>query len=394
VRFYQLLKNIYHLLSAHCWRWFYGRPDKSITLYGITGTNGKTTTAYILAGILSAVHTQEKVGLLTTVAIRVGKKETVNKTKMTTLPSRQVWRYLKQMKAGGVTHAVIEMTSHALDQNRLHGLKLAGAIILNLAREHLDYHRTMPAYAAAKQKIINYLEPQAPLVGKADDEAVNKILAQARAQRIAVHAFTSAQAQTIDTPLIGDINKENALAASLLAGALGVKPEQIRQGISEVKAVPGRMEFVRTKTDFRILIDYAVTPDALARLYADMRGQTKGKIIAVLGAAGLRDRGKRPAMAGAVAQYADEIILTREDPWTEPEEQIFSDLEKGLRDTSVTWQKIIKRRQAIRYAISQARADDLVIITGKGAETGMGFANKVIAWNDREVITKILEEFE
>lgn len=383
---YQQLKNVYHYFQAHAWRLRYGRPDQALKIYGITGTNGKTTTCYILAGILGEEFGRQRVGMLTTVAFRIGGQEEFNASKMTTLPSRLVYQYLARMKKQGVTHVVLEMTSHALDQHRLAGIRLEGAIILNLEREHLDYHQTMAEYAAAKAKIIEYLKPGAPLVGKADDAWVGKILRRTRE----IITFTSSQAQSIVTPLAGDVNKENALAASLLARAIKISESAIIRGVENVKHVPGRMEWVTAPGGFRVLIDYAVTPAALKNLYQYIRGQTRGRIIGVLGACGLRDRGKRPAMAAAVAQYADELVLTREDPWTEPEEQIFTDLEQGLVGLDVSWRRIFDRREALQYVLGQARTGDVIVVTGKGAERGMGMGTRIIPWNDRQVIESLI----
>lgn len=389
-RGWQLIKNCYHWLEAHVWQAVYGYPDRGLALYGVTGTNGKTTTSYLLAAILTRQYGADKVGMLTTVALRVGEKTITNTTKLTTLPSSVVYRYLADMKKAGVTQVVLEVTSHALDQHRLSGLRLAGAIILNIAREHLDYHVTMERYARAKQRIIKYLKPGAPLVGKGDDEYVAAILSAARKLQHPVWEFSQEEAKVVLTPLEGAVNQENALAASLLARAAGIPEAVIAAGIQAVKSVPGRMEWIEAPQGFRVVIDYAVTPDALDRLYAHVRSRTAGRIFGVLGAAGLRDRGKRPAMAAAAAGYADELILTREDPWTEPEEQIFSDLEKGLPATHTPWQRIIDRREALQYALGKARRGDVIIATGKGAEEGMGIGKEIIPWNERRIIEEII----
>jgi UDP-N-acetylmuramoyl-L-alanyl-D-glutamate--2,6-diaminopimelate ligase len=390
MRLYQQVKNIYHLFQAELWRALYGWPDRSLHLYGVTGTNGKTTTCYVLTSILAAQYGADKVGMLTTVAFRVGEKETINKTKMTTLDSRVFYRYMAQMRTAGVTHAVIELTSHALDQNRCHGIQLEGAIILNLAREHLDYHRTMAEYASAKQRMLGYLKSDALLIGKEDDEYVAKMLAVARQRGITVQGFTAAAAQDVHTPLTGEVNKENVLAASLLARAVGMAEEAITKGVAAVKAVPGRMEWAESPAGVRAVIDYAVTPDALDRLYQYVRSITKGKVYGVLGAAGRRDRGKRPDMARAAAQYADVLIITNEDPWDEPEEQIFNDLEAGLKDTKISWQRIKDRREALAWCVEQAQPGDVIVATGKGAERGMAFKDGIVPWNEREILTQLL----
>lgn len=487
---WQQLKNVYHFCQACAWRRYYGRPDRSLALLGVTGTNGKTTTCYLLDSILAAAWGRERVGMLTTVAFRIGGHEEVNETKLTTLPSRLVYQKLREMVHAGVTHAVLEMTSHALDQHRLAGVRLDGAIILNIEREHLDYHETMEAYAQAKGRIVDYLKRGAPLVVKGDDEWVERALAAVftsppslssdteRSRRrgwageVQVMAFTTAQAQAVTTSLPGAWNKENVLAAAALARAVGIHEPAVARGVAAVRGVPGRMEWVVSLASARVslapgassptpggfparapavLIDYAVTPGALERLYREVRGVLRqaqgargGKIFAVLGAAGLRDRGKRPLMARAVARYADELVLTREDPWTEDEEQIFRELESGLVDGAavsvaphsrptasvlprrallrlgggsprrgtrggqaatirsqdeesaaekrVTWRRITDRREAIAWCLSQAGLNDVVVVTGKGAETGMAVGNKVIPWGDRKVILELMAE--
>ncbi|MEX1112542.1 MAG: Mur ligase family protein [Candidatus Andersenbacteria bacterium] len=390
-RIYQLMKNIYHLLQAYLWRGVYGWPDRGMHLYGITGTNGKTTTCYLVSSILEQEYGAQAVGMLTTVGLRVGNKTEVNKTKLTTLPSRLVFSYLKQMKVAGVTHVALEMTSHALDQNRLAGISLDGAILLNIAREHLNYHQTMKEYAQAKERICTYLKQGAPLVGKEDDEYVRPILERARKAGVSAIGFSAASAAGQATPLSGQVNTENATAAKMLMQSVGIPGSAIEAGIQALRHVPGRMEWVDAPQGFRVLIDYAVTPDALERLYADVRKMTKGRVLGLLGAAGLRDRGKRPDMARVVAAQVDDLVITREDPWTESEEQIFSDLEQGLTDATVLWQRIADRREALEYLLKKAQKGDIVVVTGKGAEEGMGVGKDVIPWNDRTIIQEILQ---
>ena len=344
----------------------------------------------------------------------------MNETKMTTMRSRDVFKLLQQMKDRGVERVVLEVTSHALDQHRLAGIMLDGAIILNIAREHLDYHGTMDEYTRAKVKISDYLVVGAPLVVNAKIQMPNKCQTNAKIQII---KLATEQAKKVVTSLPGEVNKENVLAVILLARAVGVDEAIIKQGVAKVDHVQGRMEWVEindqspiTKDQMtrwrlpRVLIDYAVTPDALEQLYQEVRTMTRGKIFAVLGACGQRDRGKRPMMARVVAQYADELILTREDPWEEEEEQIFRDLEKGLEpDAGVSaaydgtapdrrelshavWQRIADRRKAIKFCIDKAGPDDVVVVTGKGAETGIAIGKKILPWSDKQVIQELLAE--
>ncbi len=391
-RLYQLIKNMYHYVQAHMWRAIYGFPQSGLHIYGVTGTNGKTTTSYFLDSILSAEYGREKVGMLTTVAIRMGEREEINKTKLTTLPSQTVYKYLRQMKQAEVEHVVVEITSHALDQHRIAGIQFDGGIVLNLAREHLDYHVTMDDYRSAKQRILNYLKPGAPFVGKADDEHVSKIIDAAKQKGIPTYTFTAKTAQETMTSLPGHVNHENATAAALVARAVGVSDNSIAEGILALTHVPGRMERIETPKGFSVVIDYAVTPDALERLYADIRENTSGRVLALLGAAGNRDRGKRPQMAEVVANYADLLVITREDPWTESEDQIFSDLEQGLQHTNTPWKRIVDRKEALTFLLQQASTEDAVVVTGKGAEMGMGIGKDIIPWNDRQIIEEILKQ--
>ena len=379
-------------------------PDKNMHIYGITGTNGKTTMSYLLTSILEQVYGKEKVGMLTTVAFRIAGIEEFNATKMTTLPSKKIFAYLKKMKDTGVTHVVLETTSHALDQNRLAGILFDGAIILNIAREHLDYHKTMEQYAAAKERIVQFLKKDAPVIGKQDDEYVRVIMDRAEKVGVRVVRMTQENIAETNTPLAGSINKENAAAASLLARAVGIAEKNIAEGIDDVKKVPGRMEKIIAAQGFTVIIDYAVTPDALERLYSDIKKDVNTKrILATLSAAGLRDRGKRPDMARAVAKYADRIVVTNEDPWTEPDEQIYRDLESGLPspyqgegggevDRGVDWQRIPDRKEALRNLLQEAKSGDVVVCTGKGAERGMGIGKEIVPWNEREVIEEILRD--
>ena len=222
---------------------------------------------------------------------------------------------------------------------------------------------------------------------------MRKMMDRAEKRGLNVIRMTNESIANTMTILSGSINKENAAAASLLARAVGIADEKIKAGIDAVKKVPGRMEKIEAPQGFSIIIDYAVTPDALELLYSDIKKNVNTKrILATLSAAGLRDRGKRPDMARAVAKYADRIVVTREDPWTESEEQIYSDLEKGLEGTSVPWERIPDRKEALKNLLQDAKPGDVVVVTGKGAERGMGIGKDVIPWNEREIIEEILRD--
>lgn len=387
MNYYQQLKNIYHFLQAHWWRLYYRWPDRQLKLYGVTGTNGKTTTTIVLGSILRAAHGGEKVGLLSTEIFWFGSKEVPNETHMTSVDAAQVFRYLRDMVAHGVTHVALEMTSHALDQHRLAGLRLQGAIILNIAHEHLDYHKTMEEYARAKARIIDYVIPGGTVVVKKDDEWIEKILEwRGLSTGEVVIGFTTADAKTVTTPLPGDFNQENVLAASLLAKAVGLSPEAIGRGVAAVKQVSGRVEWINLPNGARAVVDFALTPYSYERLFKYLRAETTGKLIGVFGAAGRRDKGKRPLITRAVAQYADEIVLTQDEPYDDPEEEIYQQLEAGLADTTIPWQRIPDRREAIKYAWQKSKAGDVVAVVGMGNYNARMVGDKKIPWNDKQVI--------
>lgn len=391
-RFWQQIKNTYHFLQAHWWRFWYRRPDQRLTLYGVTGTNGKTTTAFVLGHILRTAQGRAKVGLLTSEVFWFGDVEEQNKTHMTSMNARLLYTFLRRMVDQKVTQVVLELTSHALDQYRLAGLALDGAIITNITHEHLDYHKTMPAYAQAKARIATYLVSDGVLVGNEDDGWVKKILQKLRAQnpKLMIIGFTKEQATELETNLPGAFNHENVLAASLLAREIGIDTAHIQQAITVIPHIPGRVEWIESPAGFRVMVDFALTPDAVERLYAYVRQEVSGRIIAVFGAAGRRDRTKRPKIAAIVARYADEIVITQDEPYTEDEEQIYAELEAGLVGTSLPWQRIEDRREALRYALGKARAGDAVIVTGMGNFSTRMVGGREIPWNDRAEILALL----
>lgn len=402
---YQQLKNIYHWLQSQAWRAVYRWPDKKLTVYGVTGTNGKTTTSIVLGSILRAAFGPEKVGLLSTEVFWFGATEKANETHMTSTDAKIVWRYLREMVDSGVTHVVLEMTSHALDQHRLKGVSLSGAIILNIAHEHLDYHTTMEAYTAAKMRILDYVVPGGVLVYKSDDEWVAKGLqklpnatiqmpnqAQNLKAKIRGIPFVSEQAKGITTPLPGDFNKENVLAASLLTQAAGISADHIALGVAVVDRIPGRMEWMALPNGARAIVDFALTPYSYEQLFKYLRAETKGRLVGVFGAAGRRDKAKRPLITKAVAQYADEIVLTQDEPYDDPEEEIYEQLEEGLKEATIPWQRIEDRREAIKYALQKAQAGDVVAVTGMGNYNIRVVGNKKIPWNDKQVILELVKE--
>lgn len=389
-RIYQLAKNVYHFFQAHAWRIWYGMPDTDMKIYGITGTNGKTTSAFLLDSVLAEAYGRDAVGMLSTAEFHLGGRKEPNETHMTSIKAQVLHRYLRNMKRLGIRHVVFEVTSHALDQHRYAGITLAGGIVLNITHEHLDYHPTMQEYMEAKGKIANMLGSGAPLVLNVSDEWTQKIYTALEGRGLNLLSFTADQAAQVSTKLPGDFNKDNVMAVWMLADAIGIEQEKISSGIMKIDHVPGRMEYITAPAGFSVVIDFALTPDAVQRLYEYLRNETSGKLIAVFGAAGRRDRTKRPKITKIASEFADEIILTQDEPYDDPEEQIYADLERGLEGSDVSWRTIEDRREAIKYALSIAKPGDVVALTGMGNYTTRGVGDKQIPWNDRQVVEELL----
>lgn len=389
----QYVKNIYHYLQAQLWRAYYGWPDKQLRIYGITGTNGKTTTAIVLGTILRAHRGQQHVGLFSTEVFWIGEVEEPNETHMTSIDARILFASLRTMVRSGVTDVVLELTSHALHQHRLAGISLSGAIITNITHEHLDYHHTMEAYSAAKAKIADYLRPDTALVVNTDDSWVQKVCRNIRRRRpdLQILAFTAEQAAAVKTLLPGDFNRENVLAATVLARHIGIDDDTITRALGEIRSIPGRMEYLEHPRGFKVLIDFALTPDALERLYRSIKPDVIGRLVAVFGAAGQRDRTKRPLLTQIAAKYVDELVLTQDEPYTEPEQQIYAELEAGLVDATVPWRRIEDRREALAYAISKAQAGDVVVVTGMGNYHTRVVGTKHVPWNDKAVVLELFK---
>ena len=405
--FPQSVKNWLHLSEAVVASLYFGRPARKLRIIGVTGTKGKTTTANLIARILE--ESGKMVALASTINFRVAGKEAVNASKFTTLAGWKLQRFLRDARAAGCTHVVLETSSHALDQRRVSGIPYEVAVITNVTREHLDYHKTMGEYRRAKRRLfdmatvavvnLDMWEPEFFLEGATtkktysiSDHAAD-IYAEDLESTLAGSTFTvSGVPFTINLP--GNFNVENALAAIAATSAMKVSLEAAARGIAKVLIVPGRVDPVRNALGATILIDYAVTPDSLEKLYGLVSTMRKegAKIVAVFGACGERDRGKRPVMGEIVSSHADVVILTNEDPYHEDPERILDEIEAGIKgkEKGKNFFRIFDRREAIRKALSILRPDDILLVTGKGAEEMMAVGDALIPWNDRTVIEEEL----
>jgi UDP-N-acetylmuramoyl-L-alanyl-D-glutamate--2,6-diaminopimelate ligase len=423
----QKLKNYYHFAQAVAANFWYGFPSKKIKVIGVTGTNGKTTTVQIITKILEEAGF--KVAMASTINFKLNGKEEINKTKFTTLSAFAVQKFIMNAVLGGHDFVVLETSSHSLDQYRVWGVEYDTAVITNVTREHLDYHKTIEKYRKAKKilfgkakNIVVSLDMDKP-EEFLDMDAENKYGYSIKNQESRIknqdfYKMIKAENIKLDINksefiihnsqfllnLPGKFNIENALAATCVGMIYDVKDEVIAQALEKIKGVPGRMEYVENDKDLNIIIDYAVTPDSLEKLYELITGfrdigsvgeDIKRRIIAVFGSCGERDRGKRPIMGEIISRVADYVIITNEDPYGEDPAQIMNELESGIKNHKLgkTYFKIMDRREAIKKALQLAKPGDFVIVTGKGAEETMAVsATGRIPWNDKKVIQEVLRE--
>ncbi|MDY7228666.1 UDP-N-acetylmuramoyl-L-alanyl-D-glutamate--2,6-diaminopimelate ligase [Hyalangium rubrum] len=407
---------------------FYGRPAQQLTLLGVTGTNGKTTTSYLLEAISTAAYSST--GVIGTLGYKVAGRtvELAN----TTPDALELHRILREMVDSGVETVVMEVSSHALVQERVHGLTFKAAAFTNLSRDHLDYHKDIEEYFQAKRRLFGeHLSPTGVAVVNGDDTYAARIYNELRGQKRMAWKFSRLGAgeisatdvsyslqgikATLKTPagdipvksrLVGPHNLENILAAAGVALGAGIARRDVQTGIERMGKVAGRMERVENYMPGpapAVLVDYAHTDDALKRALEASRSLAKGRVIVVFGCGGDRDKGKRPLMGTAAAEGADLVVVTSDNPRTEDPEEIISQvtpgLEKGgLRRISAGKAKSgekgylvdADRRAAIESAIGLATADDVVLIAGKGHETYQIIGSEKRQFDDREAATKAL----
>jgi len=392
---------------------FYGYPSRSMKVIGVTGTNGKTTSTYIIDKILS--DQGYRTGLMGTVQMKIG-EETFT-TENTTQEALELQRNLKRMREVETDFCVMEVSSHALDLGRVKGTRFRTALFTNLTQDHLDYHKTMEQYMAAKGLFFSRLgnefhgnpDERSYAVLNADDPASAYFAklttaqvvtygvgshADVRAAGIRVTAkgtsfelISFAGSVHVDIRLIGKFNVYNALGAVAVALLEGVSLENVRKSLEGMQSVEGRMEIVDEGQEFLVLVDYAHTPDGLENALAAVKEVAEGRILTVFGCGGDRDRGKRPKMGRIAAQYSDYVFVTSDNPRTEEPEAILKDIEPGVLDagyTSDQFVMIADRRTAIQKAIEMASPKDVVLIAGKGHETYQLIKGATLHFDDRE----------
>ena len=410
---------------AHLAAGYYDYPAHKLVVIGVSGTDGKTTTANLLFQILKAAGVA--VGMISTVNAVIGETELDTGFHVTTPDAPDIQRYLSMMYAAGMTHVVLEATSHGLAQGRVEACDFDIAIITNITHEHLDYHGSYEAYRAAKGSLFMGLAASTPKslsiprtgilnLDDASYEYLSEVTpvsqlcyglqprADVRAKDVEYlpkglgfqvvgphHAFP------VTSRLVGGYNVSNCLAAIAAAvEVIGVSPAAAQAGIAAFTGVPGRMELIDLGQSFTAIVDFAHTPNALRRALETARQMTSGRIIAVFGSAGLRDRAKRRMMAEASGELSDLTILTAEDPRTESLEAILEEMAEGVAsrggEEAKTFWRIPDRGEAIRFAVSLAGPGDLVIACGKGHEQSMCFGTQEYAWDDRTGMRSALAE--
>ncbi|OGL46194.1 MAG: UDP-N-acetylmuramoyl-L-alanyl-D-glutamate--2,6-diaminopimelate ligase [Candidatus Schekmanbacteria bacterium RBG_16_38_11] len=397
---------------------FYDFPSRSLKLIGITGTNGKTTTSYLIESILK--EDGKKTGLIGTINYRIG--DEVLPALRTTPESSDLQKILKDMVSAGCGFAIIEVSSHSLELNRVDGCYFTGAIFTNLTKEHLDFHKNMKNYLSAKKKLfqglknMNGSDTTTFAVINADDPVAGEIIA-ATGVRIATYGlkvkadisaadfksdFSGTRGRVIfpdgeidiSSPLAGGFNIYNILAAAAASYCLGIRKEKIVEGIAAMKSVPGRFQMVEWNGDFEIIVDYAHTPDALERCLSQAKNISRGKLITVFGCGGDRDKGKRPEMGRIGAELSDVLYITSDNPRSEDPVKIIEDIKAGIKGKEIKEKvKIIPdRREAIYGALEIAQTGDLIVIAGKGHEDYQIIGNKIIHFDDKEVVLEKLKK--
>ena len=391
---------------------FYGQPGRALKLCGVTGTNGKTTTAFIVHHLLNAG--QVRAGLIGTLFYDLGGEQ--QPATHTTPESLEMQQLLAAMRERGCRACAMEVSSHALDQERVHGLAFETAIFTNLTQDHLDYHGTMEKYFAAKARLFETVATQGHghLIINGDDSWGRKLITRYEATGRVVRFGYGVQCDyravnvrgdftgttfeleykgrsfLVRLPLIGDFNVHNALGALAAAHLMGLNLRETIARLRDVPQVPGRLERVTDQGRFQVFVDYAHTPDALDNVLTTLRALKPNRLITVFGCGGDRDRTKRPLMAAAAARGSDVCVLTSDNPRTEDPETILADAAKGFpRGTRAV--QILDRKQAIQTALENAREGDILLIAGKGHEDYQDIQGVKHPFDDRKITRSLLQ---
>ncbi len=414
--------NTYHLaLSSVATAW-YRHPSESLIVIGVTGTNGKTTTSYLISKALEAMG--DKTGCMTTALFKVDSKEWLNDKKMTMLGRFQLQKLLREIVDAGCKYVVVETSSQGIVQHRHRGVNYDCVVLTNLTPEHIEAHGSFEKYKQAKIELFRHAasSPRKVLNGKtipkiailphasedAEDFAViglDQVMwygvgtgGGITAANVENHGWStkfSVDDQSFEIHLPGEVNVENAVATIAVAKALGLPLHAVAKKLESIPGVPGRFERIDVGQPFTVLVDYAVEPVAMQKLYAFIKGLPHKRLIHVFGSCGGgRDVARRPMLGKLAAEHADMMVITNEDPYDDNPQTIVDQISAGARAAGATDEHmttILDRRQAIEFAVKQAQPDDIVLITGKGCEQWLMVADgKRIPWDDRKVAKEAL----
>lgn len=385
--FPQWLKNYYHWLNAFIAVHLNRYPAKYLTVIGVTGTDGKTTTSSMIYQILKTAG--YRVALISTIGAYIGSELYPTGFHVTSPDPLKLQKFLRQLVRQGFTHVVLEVTSHGLDQHRVFGTRIQYAVITNVTREHLDYHKNYNAYIKAKAKIFQGVKT---VIINRDDISypyLKKYLTPSIRLLSYSLSDNGPNQQLVRDCFPQTYNQANALAAVTLADDLNINDEYLRQALQSPIKLPGRLETIPNNINRRLVVDFAHTPNALQSVLEYLKQTTNARLIIVFGAAGQRDQGKRPLMGSVAAAVADEVIITSEDPRTEDPRLIIHQILEGATQNHGHLHSVIDRQSAINLAINLSHPGDTVAVFGKGHETTQNLDGRhEIPWSDQQAVIR------
>ncbi len=411
MRMWQWAKNQYHLLTALLAHTWYGFPSRKLIVIGITGTSGKTTTTHMIYEVLKAAG--YKVSLLSTIKAIIGGKDYNTGFHVTTPDPHVLPQFLKKAVLNGDTHFVLEVSSHALDQNRAAFVNFEVGVLTTLAHEHLDYHKTFINYAKAKFKLLHQAKHVVVPEDGFSQETKDKVEYNSLQDVVTFGVTKGNETQdkwNLKLKMPGEFNLRNALAAASVGDILKISKDTIKKSLENFTSLAGRWEEIPTKKDFRIVIDFAHKPDALEGVLNAARDMVKesGRVIVMYGCASQRDILKRPMMGEISGRLADITVLTDEDPRFESPEKIIDEMAAGcervgaievpkskitLKEGKHLYYKIPKRYEAIEFIITKlAKKGDFILLCGKGHEESMNYMGKELPWSEHKAVHEALEK--
>ncbi len=383
---------------------FYGNPTRDMKVIGVTGTNGKTTVTYLIKRGLE--QTGAVCGLIGTNQNMIGSE--IIETERTTPESNELWKLFAKMRDAGCTHVIMEVSSHSLELSRVYGIEYEVGAFTNLTQDHLDFHKTMDKYEAAKAKLF---EQSKIAVINYDDEAGKRMIRSCPVKTVSFSAkdnmadyvaknirtkAASVEFELVGIATIGRIEMNipgkfsvyNALCASSVLLSLGISLPDVMNALKSIEGVKGRAEVVPTDTDYTVMIDYAHSPDGLENILKTVKEIAEGRVIAVFGCGGDRDATKRPKMGKIAAEYADVVVVTSDNPRTEEPEAIIEDILPGIREVTDSFECVVDRRAAIFRALDIAQKGDIVVLAGKGHETYQEINHIKHHMDEREIVAE------